>query len=480
MENTPKKNRVGLTILVLVISGCLLLSAGLIVGGYFILKSTKNYTAPTATVGPTATLPTIVEPQATATPGGVDLATPNSEVTAVPPSIAGQMDLIQEQVLSYRGLQLKNPLQRAMMSEEKLQDVVVNDFFKDYTVEDAKDDSIELNVLGLLPAGFDLHQFYLDLYSEQIAGYYDSETKEMYVIGSEFKGPERMTYAHEFTHVLQDQNYDLETLMSEDKCDADSEYCAAVTALVEGDATLSEQLWFLSNGTEQDRQEITDFYNTYKSPVYDSAPEYMKQDFLFPYSQGFDFVYSLYNKGKWKAVNAAYTVLPVSTEQILHPEKYPNEKPVKIDLGDALKSLGDGWMEYDRTAMGEWYTYLILSQGYEASFRIDDATAKTAAAGWGGDEYIFLINETTGKTAFVWLTTWDSQKDAGEFFDASSKYGMARWGNPGSQSSSKAVWSGVNEGQVGISRSGSYVLWVISNDADAYVKLSSLGAAAEK
>lgn len=480
METTPKKNRAGLTILVLVITGCLLLSAALVVGGYFVLKSTRNYRAPTSTVGPTATLPTIVEPPTPASPGGSTAETPNSQTTGVPPSITGQMDRIQEQVLSYRGLPLKNPLQRDMMSEEQLKDVVTNDFFKDYTAEDAKKDGIELSVLGLLPAGFDLHQFYLDLYSEQIAGYYDSETKQMYVIGTEFKGPERMTYAHEFTHVLQDQSYDLETLLSKEKCDKDSEYCAAVTALVEGDATLSEQLWFLSNGTEQDRQEITDFYNTYKSPVYDSAPEYMKQDFLFPYSQGFDFVYSLYGRGKWKAVNAAYAVLPASTEQILHPEKYPDEKPVKIDMGDTLASLGEGWTEYDRTAMGEWYTYLILAQGYDAKFRIDDAAAKTASAGWGGDEYIFLNNETTGKTAFVWLSTWDSQKDATEFFDSSKEYGSMRWSTPGSQSSTKAYWSNTNEGEVGITRKGSYVLWVISNDADAYTKLSSLGAAAEK
>ncbi len=481
MEAAPKKDRVGLTVLILVISGCLLLAAGIGVAGYFILKATKEYTPPVVTVAPTATLPTIVEPPATATPGAaVTGEAPATQATGVPASIAGQMDIIQEQVTSYRGLTLKNPLNRDMMTEEELKNVVVNDFFKDYTDEDAQDDALELNMLGLLPAGFDLHQFYLDLYSEQIAGYYDSETKEMYVIGGEFKGPERMTYAHEFTHALQDQTYDLETMMSDDKCDADSEYCAAVTALVEGDASLSEQIWFLANGTEQDRQEITDFYNSFQSPVYDSAPEYMKQDFLFPYSQGFDFVYSLYQQGKWQAVDDAFANLPLSTEQILHPEKYPGDKPVKVDLGDALASLGDGWTEYDRTNMGEWYTYLILSQGYDASFRLDDADAKTASAGWGGDEYIFLINETTGKTAFVWLSTWDSQKDAAEFFDASKEYGRARWSDPDSQSGSKVYWADSTEGEAGVTRNGSYVLWVISNDADAYTKLSTLGAAAEK
>jgi hypothetical protein len=470
-----------LTVLVLVISACLLLSAAVVVVGYFLLKATKEYVPPAATAGPTATLRTIVEPPGpSSTPNPNATPAPTYQTTGVPASVAAQMDRIQEQVLGYRNLPLKYTLKRDMMSEAQLKDVVTNDFFADYTAEDAKKDAIELNVMGLLPANFDLHQFYLDLYSEQIAGYYDSKTKDMYVIGTEFKGPERITYAHEFTHVLQDQSFDLEKLTSEDKCKADSEYCAAVTALIEGDATLSEQVWFLANGTEQDRNEITQFYDTYKSPVYDSAPAYMKQDFLFAYTQGFDFVYSIYNKGKWDAVNNAFVNLPVTTEQILHPEKYPNEKPVKIDLGDVTGKLNADWSEYDRTAMGEWYTYLVLSQGTDASFRLPDDEAKKASAGWGGDEYDFLINDKTGKTALLWVTTWDTQKDASEFFTSSKNYGTARWGAVSTQTGSDVYWAATNDGQVSMSRNGSYVLWVITNDTGVYDTLVSIGNAAEK
>jgi len=458
-----KKNKAGLTVLVLVITGCLLLTAGVVIAGYFILKATKEYTPPTATAGPTATLPTIVEPPGpTFTPGAGE--TPGAQTTGVPPSVAGQMDRIQEQVLGLRGLPLKTELMRDMMTEEELREVVVNDFFADYTAEDARKDAIELNVMGLLPSGFDLLKFYQDLYSEQIAGYYDSETKEMYVIGSEFKGPERITYAHEFTHVLQDQNYDLEKLLDEDTCDADSEYCAAVTALVEGDAVLTEQLWFLSNGTEQDRNEINAFYDTYKSPVYDSAPEYMKQDFLFPYSQGFDFVYTLYGANKWKAVTNAYADLPVSTEQILHPDKYPAETPVKVEIADLTEQLGPGWTEYDRNQMGEWYTYLILSSGYGTKFRLPAESANMAASGWGGDTYLFLFNENNDDTAFVWLSTWDAQKESNEFFIVSKQYGELRWGTPAQTTSEYSTWKNTPDGMVTIIQSGKYVLWAISPD----------------
>jgi hypothetical protein len=111
----------------------------------------------------------------------------------------------------------------------------------------------------------------------------------MYVVSDEgFNGTERMTYAHEFTHVLQDQTYDLENGLKDNEayCKNETEYCAAITALIEGDATLSEQYWFYKYSTDLDKSQVQEFQNSYTSPVYDSAPAYMKEDFLFPYQYG--------------------------------------------------------------------------------------------------------------------------------------------------------------------------------------------------
>lgn len=474
MENTPQKKNFGISLLVLIIAGCLLLSAGLVTGGYFLLRAQRNYTPPEVTVAPTATLRTIVtSPQPTLLPGQ---ATPTPDSNALPPSIAGQMDIIQAQVTSIRGLDLLTGLQRDMMSEEELKDVVVNEFFADYTPEDAVKDTLELSVFGLLEPDFDLLQFYLDLYSEQIAGYYDSETKEMYVVGGEFTGLERLTYSHEYTHVLQDQHYDLENglNLNEDTCETEAEYCSAVKALVEGDASLTEQLWFLSNGTEQDRSDIINFQQTYSSPVYDSAPAFMKEDFLFPYQQGFDFANALYSRGKWAAVDAAFADPPVTTEQILHPEKYPDDKPVVVEIEDYVYDLGAGWSEYDRNVMGEWYTYLILGAGRSANIRLDQEDAKNAAAGWDGDTFLFLINEASSETAFIWLSTWETQKDSNEFFTASRDYGNARWGNSTESGSDMVSWNSEQEGRITMVRSGKNVLWAISQDekvVDTYIPI---------
>ncbi|PKN99236.1 MAG: hypothetical protein CVU42_08255 [Chloroflexi bacterium HGW-Chloroflexi-4] len=430
--------KISLSLVAIIISGCVLISAGLMVGAFFLLKSQKNYTPP------------LVE-------------------ATEPPSVDEQMDMIQQQVSAIRGLEMNAELKRDMMSSAELQDVVMNDFFKDYTLEEAQQDVDVLSALGLLEPDFELLQFYIDLYSEQIAGYYDSTTKEMYVIGDAgFTGLERMTYAHEFTHVLQDQNYDLENGMklNDDYCEIESEYCAGVTALVEGDAVLSEQYWFLSESTDQDKNDVSEFQSTYKSPVYDSAPAYMKQDFLFPYQQGFTFVQSLYADKKWKSVDAAYGNPPVSTEQILHPEKYPDEKPLKVELPDLVGTLGDGWTEIDRGVIGEWYTSLVLDSGIDSAFRLDSSTAADAAAGWGGDGYLYYDNANSEDYVFAWLSTWDDTEEAVAFFTASKEYGTLRWGTPSADDAKKTAW----QDAVSMSINGDQVLWIITNDSAAYAK----------
>lgn len=433
--------KISLSLVAIIVSGCVLISAGLIVGAFFLLKSQKSYTPPTV------------------------------EATE-PPTIDAQMDKIQQQVTAIRGLDMNAPLDRAMMSTAELKDVVVNDFFKDYTPEMAKQDADVLSAVGLLEPGFDLLQFYKDLYSEQIAGYYDSTTKEMYVISDGgFTGLERMTYAHEFTHVLQDQNYDLENglKLNDTYCETETEYCAAVSALVEGDATLSEQYWFLSDSTDQDKTDVSDFQSSYKSPVYDSAPAYMKQDFLFPYQQGFTFVQALYGDNKWKSIDAAYKNPPVSTEQILHPDKYPNEKPAIVDVPDLAEALGKGWTLIDQNTMGEWYTSLVLDSGIDSKFQLNSSIAGDAAAGWGGDTYAYYANEASGGYVFAWLSAWDTSADAEEFFSSSKDYGVFRWGTSWVDEPKGVSW----QDSISMTKAGSQVLWIISNDAAAYEKTTA-------
>jgi hypothetical protein len=162
-------------------------------------------------------------------------------------SLLQEIDLIQTQVVEERGLKPTHPVPVVLLSPDELRTNVVNDFLADYTDEKVADDVLELSTIGLLQPGFDLRTLYVDLLSEQIAGYYDNETGEMFVVqGQGFEGPERLTYSHEYTHVLQDQNYDIAHGLNynDDACEKDSERCAAIQALIEGDATISQAIWY--------------------------------------------------------------------------------------------------------------------------------------------------------------------------------------------------------------------------------------------
>jgi len=396
----------------------------------------------------------------------------------IPPEIAAQMDAIETQVIVLRKLQPAGTVSRRLLSRDELRQKIETDFFEDYSTEEAQDDTLVLSALGLLEPGFDMFTFYQDLLSEQIAGQYDQTTKEMDVVqATGFGGTERLTYAHEYTHALQDQNYDIENGLnySSEACEEDSERCAAVQALLEGDASMLELDWFNNYATTQDLRDIQDFYQNYESPVYDNAPAFLREDFIFPYIYGQAFVQYLYNIGGWEAIHDAYINLPVSTEQILHPERYPHDLPVKVESPDLLTLLGDEWRELDSGVMGEWYTYLILAHGLEPSARLDDIEAQIASEGWGGDIYLIFYNEENESVLVVMHTNWESDNDARQFFDAFRKHSNTRFGNPTSSDSNRVTWNHF-DGVTEITLQDHFTTWVLAPDeGTALLIRSALG-----
>ena len=387
---------------------------------------------------------------------------------AVPADVAATMDKIQQQVVQIRGLAPLAPLNRETLSTTQLGQIVANDFFVDYTQEDAANDARELALIGAVNPGFDLYKFYVALYSEEIAGFYDPGSKYMYVVqGGNFGGAEEATYAHEFTHALQDQHYDLRNGLKDNEtyCKDHSEYCAAVEALTEGDAVLVEQFWLLDYATAQQQNEYFQQSQSQQSPVFDSAPPFFQQDMMFPYVQGMNFVYTLYNQGGFAAVDQAYANPPVSTAQILHPEKYPNDKPVEVYLPDFTSVLGSGWQETDRNVMGEWSTYEILADGIDPAFRLSDSTAQQATAGWAGDTYLVYWNPDTQQSVFIMRSRWDSTQDTNTFWSAMEQYGQDRWGTPALSQTDRMDWENTGNGFVTLRRSGQEVIWLITPDA---------------
>jgi hypothetical protein len=365
--------------------------------------------------------------------------TPTSKpaaATVLPPAMAAtsdpsptrdpvsDMDRIHEQVSTVRGLYPTSPLDRELVSPESIRQRVIEDFLGDYTEEEAADDAILLALLGLLEPDFDLWNLYADFYEEQVAGYYDPEVRKMYVVGSGWSGYERLTYAHEYVHALQDQTYDLEDGLgyNDESCEADAERCAAISALIEGDATLSEEQWWRAYSTDQDLQDLSAAIAEYSGEIFDSAPAYLQRDFLFPYEEGLRFVQSLFRQGGWAAVDEAYLDPPKTTEHILHPETYGKDEAIPVELPDLGPALGDGWRELDTDVLGEWFTQLVLDE------EIPEWDAEQAAAGWGGDAYRAWYNDEAQQGALVLLTVWDTPRDAFEFVEAFDEYAGWRFG----------------------------------------------------
>jgi hypothetical protein len=380
--------------------------------------------------------------------------------------VLSQMENIEQEVQELRGLPAATDLDRQTYTSDQLREKVMNEFFVDYTEEDVRQDTIILNLFGLIERDFDLYDMFVNLYSEQIAGFYDDDTKEMVVVqGEDFAGPEKMTYAHEYTHALQDATYDLNDglMLDDDTCDLDSEYCAAVTALVEGDASFVETQWFLDYSSLKDKQEVMQYYQEYESPVFDNTPAFLQEDLIFPYVKGLDFVTQLFEEGGFPAVDQAYLNPPVSTEQIMHPERYPDDKPVSIDLEDFTSLLGDGWEEIDRNTFGEWYTYLMFAKPLSTDWAIAEEDASAAAEGWGGDLYLVYHNQDLDQDVLVSLSEWDTQTDADEYWDTFSDYGSNRWGSADQSSSDELVWDTGSQVIV-VRRQADQVLWIIAPD----------------
>ncbi len=152
-----------------------------------------------------------------------------------------------------------------------------------------------------------------------------------------------------------------------------------------------------------------------------TAPPIIAESMIFPYFRGMVFCAALANDGGWKAVDEAYLNPPVSTEQIIHPEKFRSklDLPTIIDLGE-LKP-GAPWKELGRNVLGELQTSVMLGRA-----------GPKAAAGWDGDRYA-VFEGPADKLGLVWFSTWDSEDDAREFAQAYTRYQTKRMGKDGFQ-----------------------------------------------
>lgn len=350
-----------------------------------------------------------------------------------------------------RGLPFKHSVEGRLMPREELRQELLKMVDEEMTPEEIRGDELLLKALGLAPDDFNLKDTMVAMLTEEIAAYYDPETKSMHLIheplpagprkepgffaklmGAEpafDKEETRGVLAHELAHALADQHYDLEKL--DEAAKDDSDRAIALHALVEGEAMLAmigatAEDW---DGTMMPQMPAETFERMLAmmgpmmavsgGKTFREAPPILRESLMFPYLQGLVFCARVANARGWEGLDRAYRNPPLSTEQVLHPEKYVAglgkwDGPQRIELG---KLEVQGWEEAARDMMGE--------MGIEVMLR--KQRGKAAAAGWDGDACAVLESED-GRLGLVWMTTWDSAEDAREFAQAYARYQGLRFG----------------------------------------------------
>jgi hypothetical protein len=359
-----------------------------------------------------ATTPTIAPPTLVPTPAPT--AAPPPSPTPMPKSAAEQYAEIRAQVEQIRGLKPTSDVDPVTIDETQLRANLGAEFDAANTPADLKNAEDELIALGLLPRGASLRSLTLDLEAGQVAGYYSPDKKQLFVVSRSggLGGAELVTYAHEFTHQLQDQRLDLKGLAINVHDQADRSL--ARLALVEGDAVSVQSTWMTDNlSPQQLGQVLSAAMDPAALKALSDAPPYLRETALFPYNNGLAFVSGLIAQGGYPAVNAAFGDPPASTEQILHPAKYLHrEAPIAVKLSAKLAStLGAGWSVAAEDTLGEEILRIWLEQV------IPVPAAAAAAAGWGGDR-LALLRGPNGAVAIALRTQWDTPVDADEFLAA--------------------------------------------------------------
>ena len=314
-----------------------------------------------------------------------------------------------------RELSILKTVKSGAQSRDQIERMIIKNLDAETTPAEMHAAEVLLKVFGLAPKEFAYRTFLIKLLTEQVAGYYDPKAQQFYLADwIELEG-QKPVMAHELTHALQDQHFNLKRFENWPKGDSDAELAAH--ALIEGDATLAMTLYMAKNplvalafirslGGQETATE-----------QFKRAPRALRESLLFPYEQGSAWATQLYKRGGWEMVSQAFTKLPQSSEQILHAEKYfSNEAPQKLALPDFKGILGPTWKKVDYDVNGEWGNYLILDE-----FLNDAAESKQAAAGWDGDRFALYETGKPDEFFVAQLTAWDTPLDAREFFDAYAK-----------------------------------------------------------
>ncbi len=321
--------------------------------------------------------------------------------------LAALVDSLRAPVERAAGLTFRTPPRSSLRSKEQVRAYLIAKLDEELPPERMRGLETAYRLFGLLPDTLALRTLLLDLYAEQVAGYYDPDSATLFGVAGADRAQLRLVLAHEMVHALQGQYLPLDSIL---KSTANNDRLTAAQSILEGQATLAS-IVVLAPG--QDVAATPQFWEMYRDqvrqqqaamPVFARAPLVVREALIFPYLDGAEFMHW------WETAGPKDTLpygprMPVSTEQILHPDRYARgDNPVPLSF-----TPDAGVVHED--ALGENEIRVLL-----AALAGSDEVQTVVPIGWGGDR--FRVYQSPDGAALVWYVVWDDQRAADRFLKA--------------------------------------------------------------
>lgn len=334
------------------------------------------------------------------------------------PAFLKAADEVLQQMSEILHLPIKEPLKKSLRSKGEIRDYLVHEENADRTAAQRYADSKSLEAFGLVPKGFPIDQFMLDVLTEQVAGLYDPKAKEFYIADWIPVEEQKDVMSHELTHALEDQSFNVDPWIKAARPNDDAEL--ARDAVSEGTALAAMVDYALrdSKMSVRDLADISALIRTgavaqmNQDPKLSQAPLYIRDGLLFPYLAGTTFSQQfLKAHDGWQDLHLLFERPPVSTQQIMQPDFYlKNVGPAKVALPAWPGLAPADWKLLEENVLGEFGLEEVLKQF------LDPERAEDVSATWDGDRYALFEDQKAKSIGLVFLLALQTQEDALHFF----------------------------------------------------------------
>ncbi len=338
--------------------------------------------------------------------------------SASSPEFIKAADEVLAQMSKILDLPIREPLKKTLRSKQEVRDYLIREDKEDKNDAERYADDKTLEAFGLIPKGFPLDSFMLDVLTDQVAGLYDPKAKEFYIADWIPADEQRTVMSHELTHALEDQSFHIDSWIKAARPNDDAELARDAVSEGSAMAAMVDYEMLDQKVSVRDVPDVTLLIRAGalsemdKDPNLAKAPLYIRDELLFPYLAGTGFTQQfLKAHSGWQDLHLIFQNPPVSTQQIMHPEMYLHGvKPEPVALPEWKGVVPGDWKLLEENTMGEFGVEEILKQ------LLDENRAELLAPAWKGDRYAVFEDAKTKSTPLVFRVALDNPDDAAHFF----------------------------------------------------------------